>query len=617
MSFRRRILLALLAVGVAPVALLGLMSYAVNRQELIDTVSAAQVQTAAEIARQFEAFVLNGVEHLETSTRYLPLARLSSDDAADALGIPFRQLPWVNVLVLLSERGDALAPPVFEAAPSGDDAGRREPIGPPELDAFARRVPLATVLASHVAIGPPYVGERTGVPRVAVAVRIPGAPPRVLAAELSLAHLAARLKEVAAADGSALLVDGRAGVIAHGGDERPISAQERQLVERGIASLSPDVRSVERADGRTWLAAFAPVGTLGWGVVLAQPEAVALRAASRSRAYTLFWAAAAVVTAAGIGTALARGVSVPVARLSEAARAVTEGRYDTVVAVERSDELGELAAAFNHMAREVSRRDAEIRRWADELSRRVEHKTTELRQAHDQIARSRRLAALGSLGAGVAHEINNPMTAIVGLVSVAQKKVGPDSPAGQLLGTALEQATRVTRIVDDLRQLAEHQRHDVGVQFSLAAAVRAAIEAHAHDADRAGISLRAELDEGLAPVQGDPVQVQQLVGHLLRNAIAATPEGGAIRVDVSAVEDGVLKLSVADTGRGIPDAMRERIFDPFFTRKERGGGVGLGLTLSNCIVEAHHGKLHVESEEGNGSTFTVLLPAAAAPAHLS
>ncbi len=324
MSFRTRILLALLAVGVAPVALLGLMSYEVNRQELIGTVSAGQAQAAAELARQFEAFVLNGVEHLETSARYLPLAGLSRDDTADALGIPFRQLPWLNVLVLLSERGEALAPPVFEASPH-PDAAPREPIGPAELDAFARSVPLATVLASDVAIGPPYVSERTGVARVAVGVRIPGRPARVLAAELSLAMVGARLREIAGADGSALLVDAHGNVIARGGDGRALSAQERQLVERGTSSLSPEIRTVERADGRAWLAAFAPVGTLGWGVVLARPEAVALRAASRARAYTLFWAAAALAIAVAFGIALARGVSIPVARLSAAARAVDRG----------------------------------------------------------------------------------------------------------------------------------------------------------------------------------------------------------------------------------------------------------------------------------------------------
>ena len=612
MSFRNRILVALLAVGAVPVAILGRMSYDVNRRELIATVGDAQASTAAEIARQCESFVLNGVEHLRSSASYLPLASLSGADAATALRIPLRQLPWVNVLVLLSDRGNALAEPVFDA-----DAHGREPIAARELDAFARSVPLATVLASDVAIGPPYAGARTGVPRVVAAVRVAGRPPRVLAAELSLNEIALRLQEAAAAGGAAFLVDGRGRVISHGGGDPALSGDERQLVERGIASLRPEVRRIRRADGHAWLAAFAPVGTLGWGVVLAKPEAAALRGPNRARAYTVFWVAAALATATLSGVLLARSVSVPVARLSASARAITEGRYDEEVAVDRRDELGELAGAFTHMVREVRRRDREIRVWNDELTRRVEQKATELRVAQDQIARTRRLAALGSLGAGVAHEMNNPMTAVVGLVSVVRRKLGSDSAEGRLLGTALEQATRVTRIVDDLRQLTEHQRSDGSIQFPLTAAVRAAVEAHAQDAERAGVSLGAQLEEDVPPIQGDPIQMQQLVGHLLRNAIAATPEGGQVRVSVSAVQDGALNLSVADTGRGIPEAMLERIFDPFFTRKDRGEGVGLGLTLANCIVEAHHGKLHVRSEEGKGSTFTVLLPAAAAQAHLT
>jgi signal transduction histidine kinase len=199
---------------------------------------------------------------------------------------------------------------------------------------------------------------------------------------------------------------------------------------------------------------------------------------------------------------------------------------------------------------------------------------------------------------------------------VVRKNVGLDGRDGQLLGTALEQAKRVTRIVDDQRQLAEHQRADGGVQVPLSAIVRAAVEAHADDAQRAGVALRTSVDDGLPLIQGDPVQIQQLVGHLLRNGIAATPEGGEVRVTAASLDGGALRLCVSDTGRGIPEPLLERIFDPFFTRKERGGGVGLGLTLSNCIVEAHHGKLHVESEEGKGSTFTVVLPAAAAQAHL-
>jgi two-component system, NtrC family, sensor kinase len=617
MSFRSRILLALLAVGVLPIAILGLMSDGANRRELAETVGAAQAQAAADTARQCETFVLSAVEHLRLSASYLPFARLSPAETGAALRIPYRQLPWVNVLVLLGDDGSAVAAPVYDAAPPDPAAPPRDPVGPRELDAFARGVPLATALASDVAIGPPYRGASTGEPRVAVAVNVAGERRRVLAAELSLQQLAARLREIGVSGGAAFLVDANGKVLAHGGGEAVLSAEEQALVDRGISALRPEVRSVRSADGSAWLAAFAPVGTLGWGVVLARPEAVALRALHRSRAYTVFWAVTALLAACGAGVVLARGVSVPVRRLFEATRAVTENRPPDEVAASRSDELGALATAFNHMAREVRRRDEEIRRWSEELARRVEEKTAELRIAHDQVARTRRLAAVGSLGAGVAHEINNPMTAVMGLVSVVRKSVGVDSKDGQLLGTALEQATRVARIVDDLRRLAESQRVDAGIQFPLVTAVRAAVEGTAYAAEEAGVVVVAELDEGLPPIQGDPVQLQELVGHLIRNAIAATPERGEVRVRVSAVEGGALRLDVSDTGRGIPEAMRERIFDPFYTRKERGAGVGLGLTLSSCIVEAHHGKLHVESEEGKGTTFTVVLPAAAAQAHLA
>jgi two-component system, NtrC family, sensor kinase len=615
MSFRSRILLALLSVGVVPVAILGLMSYQVNRSELTAAVGAAQTRAAADVARQCESLVLQGVDHLEAAITYIPLARLAPAESANALRIPFRQLPWLNVLVLLDERGAAIAGPVFDAEPV-PGASSREPIGPQELDAFARSVPLATVLASDVAIGPPYRGPRTGAPRVAIALRVEGAKARVLGAEVSLQQVGARLQEIAAAGDAAFLVDARGHVVAHGAGDPTLSPDERVLVEQGASSLRPEFRFVQRADGERWLATFAPVGTLGWGVVLAAPERVALGAARRAGAFTVFWAAAALLTAAVLGALLARGVSVAVARLSEAARALREGRPAEEVVVARRDELGELASAFNHMAREVRRRDDEIRGWNEELSRRVSQKAAELRIAQDQVARTRRLAALGSLGAGVAHEINNPMTAVVGLVSVVRKDVGLDTRNGQLLATALEQATRVTRIVDDLRRLAETQQADAGIQFPLATAVAASVEAHGQVAEEGGVSLRATLEDGLPAIQGDPVQIQDLIGHLLRNAIAATPEGGEVRVSVTSVDGGALKLEVADNGRGIPEPMRERIFDPFFTRKERGGGVGLGLTLSTCIVEAHHGKIHVYSEEGKGTTFTVLLPAAA-QAHLA
>ena len=130
---------------------------------------------------------------------------------------------------------------------------------------------------------------------------------------------------------------------------------------------------------------------------------------------------------------------------------------------------------------------------------------------------------------------------------------------------------------------------------------------------------QAEADlPGLRPAEGDPVQIERVVEQLVRNAIQAMPGGGQLSVRVAEVAGDSVKLSVADTGRGIPPALRERIFDPFFTIKGHSpSGSGLGLSITHSIVEAHHGKILVESAEGRGSTFTVVLPAAAPAAHLS
>ncbi len=617
LKFRTRILLALMLVGVAPLVLASALAYRANRDEVLGAVGRAQAQSAQDLARECEQFVLGAVDHLSASAGYLPLAQLEPDQVRDVLGIPFRQLRWVNALVLLSERGTAVGSPLFEPAPTegGAPPSQREAVAAEDLDAFSGSIPLATALASDVAIGQPYRGPRSGVPRIAVAVRVEGPPRRVLAAELSLRDLTARLEEIASGGDAVFLVDARGTIVAPGAPGAALTGDERALADRGLASLQPSVRSVVRGDGARWLAAFAPVGTVGWGVVLARPERVALHAVERARAYTLFWAGVALALAVALAYLLARDLTVPIRMLSDAAHALRAGRHHTPMPALRRDEIGEFALAFDHMAREVTRRDEEIRAWNAELERRVEDRTAALKAAQDQVLRARRLAAVGSLAAGISHEINNPLTAVIGLVSLVRKNLGAGSRDGDLLGSALEQATRVARVVEHLREISERQRECAGVRFALAVPVRSALEAHAPEFGRRHISIESRFEPGVPDVQGDPVQMQQLVDHLVANAIEATPEGGAVRVHVSAVDGQAVRLSVTDTGTGIPAAVRERIFDPFFTSKTR-GSLGLGLTLSNTIVDAHNGKLLVESSEGMGSTFTVLLPAAAARVHL-
>src|ERR671939_549334 len=150
-----------------------------------------------------------------------------------------------------------------------------------------------------------------------------------------------------------------------------LSDEEKQLIDGAVAGRAPIARLLRRSDGTDWLAAAAPVGTMGWAVAVAQPATEAFSGAIRVRDYTVFWAAVALLLTAILGALLARGLSAPVRELSQGVRAVAEGRYDQNVAVESRDELGQLAEGFNHMSREIRRRDDEIRAWNSDLQQRV------------------------------------------------------------------------------------------------------------------------------------------------------------------------------------------------------------------------------------------------------
>jgi signal transduction histidine kinase len=611
MRFGAKIGLVLLAVGVLPIALLGLVSYIVSRDELQRTVGRMQTQAAEDLALFTDRFVSTSVERLELAVSPIlfdDYSLYSLGELSQVLNIPYQQLPFVSILAVVDDHNAPVAGPVFVArGPEADPA--REPISTADLDLFARRLPAAPAKSGATALSAPYRAE--GPLKVAVALRI--GPGRTLAAEIVLREVEARLAELTSEVSAAYLVDEAGDPIA-GASPGTLTTEERRLSEVGFGKALSWSKLVHRADGRRWLAAFAPVERLRWGAVVAQPMSVAFGAAERLRAYTAQGTVVALVIALVIGAALGRAVTRPVTRLSRAAGAIAAGRYDVPVAAHGNDEIAELGRAFAHMAAEIRRRDEEIRGWNRHLQERVDQRTAELKAAQDQILRTRRLAALGSLGAGLAHELNNPMTAIVGYLAILRKQL-VGAPQAEMIARAQEQTVRVTQVVEDLRSFADQERSNQGQSFPLQQPVRAALALYEDRLRAAGIQLTTRFEEALPDAQGDPVQIQQVVAHLVDNAINAMPGGGSLEISVGTVDGEALRLRIVDTGKGIPVTIRERIFDPFFTTKEHPARVGLGLSVSHSIVEAHHGRIVVESEEGAGAAVTVLLPAASA-AHL-
>ena len=603
-------MLVLVLVGVVPVLLLGGLSFRANREELHGLVGGLQTQAAQDLARTCHQLVLTGVDNLRLAVEYLPLEQLDAREVAPVLSIPLRQLGAMNLLLLVDERGQALAPAVF----TSEDEGHRQRVTEASLALFSRQVPLEAALATGAAIGPPYQSPERPGGRVALAVRARGEASRLLLAELSLSELEHRVGELSREGGRAFVVDAQGAPVSGPGT---LSEAERALVAEGLARSTAVVRTVGGGDGVDYLAAFAPVPELGWGVVVGRPASLAFAPAEHVRRATFFWALVALAATGVLGLVLARSVALPVARLSEGVATLASGRYDARVPEQGRDELGALARSFNHMAGELSARDAELRRWSEELQRRVDEGTRQLREAQDQIARTRRLAALGSFSAGLAHELNNPLTGTLGLLSLACEEVPRTTPLGQNLELALEQARRMARIVRQLRQLVDDERAGTGRPLNPLQPVRAALHETQDELRARGVTLDCALREPVPSVLGHAEQLQNVMAHLVRNALTAMPSGGTLSVGVEAVAGDAVCLSVRDTGRGIPESLRERIFDPFFTTKDEPGRVGLGLSVAHRIVEAHHGRIRVESTEGQGTTITVILPTAGGEAHLA
>jgi signal transduction histidine kinase len=593
MNFRSKISLVLIAVGALPVAVIGVLAYQTSRDEVRALVRRSQEQTATELAREADATVRHAVEGLTLSAQALPLERFSHDELSEVLRVPYRQVADVTAIALLDEHGDAIVPPVFERD-SHRDA--------PALTEMASHVPLEQALSLGAAIGPPYrAGE--GAPRVVIAVRNAS---RVIAAELSLRALTDSLPP------GVTLFDSRGAPLA---GSATLSATERVLI--ATPALQSD--TVIDSKGEAQLAAFAPVKALGWGVLAERPQRQALEAATRVRNYALFWGAVGLILAVALSLWLARGLSVPIASLSVAAKALQEGRYDGAApGIGGNDELAEFGRTFHLMALELRRRDEEINGWNRELQTRVDARTAELKAAQEQILRTRRLAALGSLGAGIAHELNNPLTSVLGLAGILKLGAEPESRLASTLDQILVQARRMSTIIARLRELTELEREGAGARLPLEAVVKEALSRFTGPLEQRKITLTARFETGAPEVQGDRQQLEALVGHLVENAIHAMPDGGRLDLTLESVEGQALKLAVADSGRGIAAAALERVFDPFFTTKDdpTGAGVGLGLSTSHQIVQRHHGQLSVTSEVGKGTTFTVLLPAAGSAPHL-
>ena len=247
----------------------------------------------------------------------------------------------------------------------------------------------------------------------------------------------------------------------------------------------------------------------------------------------------------------------------------------------------------------------ELKAFSQQMEEKIQKTTADLRKTEAQLIRSEKLAALGQLAAGIAHEIRNPLTSINILIHSLTENFPPESARREDLQVIEEEIRRINEIVDQFLRFARPapprlQKADAFSIFEeTLQLLRPQMEKHR-------IIVQKEF-QVLRPISMDREQMKQVILNLLLNAVQAMPNGGRLTLRGQVLEDGLwVTLSIRDSGIGIPSEDMNKLFDPFFSTKE--GGVGLGLSIAHRIIDQHHGKIEVESAPGKGTLLTVWLP---------
>ena len=298
----------------------------------------------------------------------------------------------------------------------------------------------------------------------------------------------------------------------------------------------------------------------------------------------------------------------PVRQLLFATEKVADGNLSHRLPIQSRDEMGQLAASFNRMTEELQKATEGYHMLTRTLEDKVREKTEELKATQDQLIQSEKLTSLGKLAAGIAHEINNPLTSILINSHLIAEKLKSDDRFKENLELITDETARCSTIVKGLLEFSrqtqpEKRLTDVNKVVDKTLLLLRS-EALAHK-----VRIHKALDSALPDIMIDGNKIEQVFTNVILNALEAMPTGGDLFISSRILsEDQLVAVSFRDSGCGISQENIGKIFDPFFTTKER-TGTGLGLSVSYGIVQQHGGRIEVQSQMEKGTTVTILLPA--------
>jgi len=605
MRLRTRLIILIGAAAIIPLGVLGFGAINVSVERLTQKAADSQARSADQMASEIDLWLQFQVVQIAEQVDAFRLGKLNDRKLQGFQQLVFQQLSDVHIVALVNAEGVELNPTVFVAEDAQAEWPTKEPISQARFAEFKKSLPTQKMRTEldewilndgrgerPVIVGRPYrVDGRSG-PVLPVAVPASIDKPMFLAVELALDRAEARFQRAKEDGLDVALLDASGGLVLTAG---------RGLIEPSHFQIfQPDSSCAEVRygldDDAQVLAACAPVGGTGWMVVVAEPMENITKAGDEIRDRTGFISLFAGVLSVLFGMLFSLGVATRVSRIRDAALAVAEGDLGRTVDLSGSREVRDLSRAFNFMSRRLStnqerlqEQQGEIEAFTDELKRQLADQKADLTQAHRLILQSSRLVAVGEMGAGLAHELNNPLAGILGLVQVLKMK-GEGNQAN--LEEIEAQAQRCTAIVEQL------------TRFGGQAVGRGPLE----KTDWDWVDL-GELVEEVAQLVEGPLSA---VGVVIE---CAPPAGIRIRGDRDALASAFLQICNSIRGGcegggvlslygGSGEAGAEVVFELTQGRIDSTSddwmAAGMGFWLARQVLATHGGRL-VEPQEAAGS----------------
>ena len=298
----------------------------------------------------------------------------------------------------------------------------------------------------------------------------------------------------------------------------------------------------------------------------------------------------------------------PLKKVVLATQKIADGDLSFRVDVKSKDELGALADSFNKMTKDLGAAEGKLIEWGKTLEKRVEEQTSELKRTQSLLIQSEKLASLGKLAAGVAHEINNPLGGILIYSHLLLEDTEKESPYYENLEKIVKETTRCKEIVNGLLKFARPKEPEIALT-DINETIDKSLALLKSQSLFQNILIKKDYSISLPQIIVDSSQLEQVFINIILNAVDAMREKGTLTIKTSQndLRDHI-HVSFTDSGQGIEDENKAKLFEPFFTTKDVGQGTGLGLSISYSIIQKHHGTIEVQSRIGEGSTFTVKLP---------